>query len=284
MTRTPHIGKTLPRHAKTRRITPAKALAVPLLAASLAAVGGTANASPNLIQDPGFTPLSPSSVTVSSTAYTSLELGTWGSPSNTVTVPSWSSPGANALNFVFLNSSATAYGNAGLFGLAQPSLIAPTPIAGNFVAADGSPGYSGAITQSLTNLTPNKSATLTFYWGVVQQSTATCGGNCTGTVGGQWQVSLGGPAQDTTLISNQATQTFSGWMQSTMTFVPTSATETLSFLAVGSGAPSILLLNGDSLTQNIPEPATWAITLAGLVGLGVLSRRRQRSAPPPAVA
>jgi len=282
MTRTPHISKTLPRHAKPRRLTPAKAVAIPLLAASLAAIGGTANALPNLIQDPGFTPLSPSSVTVGSTAYTSLELGTWGS--NTVTVPSWSSPGANALNFVFLTSGATAYGNAGLFGLAQPNLIAPTPIAGNFVAADGSSSYSGAITQTLTNLTPNKAATLTFYWGLDQQNTATCGGNCTGTVGGQWQVSLGGPSQDTTLISNQATQTFSGWMQSTMTFVPTSATETLQFLAVGSGAPSILLLNGDSLTQSISEPASWAITLAGLVGLGVLSRRRQRSAPPPAAA
>jgi hypothetical protein len=282
MTRTPHISKTLPRHAKPRRLTPAKAVAIPLLAASLAAIGGTANALPNLIQDPGFTPLSPSSVTVGSTAYTSLELGTWGS--NTVTVPSWSSPGANALNFVFLTSGATAYGNAGLFGLAQPTLIAPTPIAGNFVAADGSSSYSGAITQTLTNLTPNKAATLTFYWGLDQQNTATCGGNCTGTVGGQWQVSLGGPSQDTTLISNQATQTFSGWMQSTMTFVPTSATETLQFLAVGSGAPSILLLNGDSLTQSISEPASWAITLAGIVGLGVLSRRRQRSAPPPAAA
>src|SRR5580700_5436766 len=283
MTRTPHISKmTLPRRAKLRRLTPARAVAVPLLAASLAAIGGSANASPNLIQDPGFTPLSPSSVTVSSTVYTSLELGTWGS--NTVTVPSWSSPGGNALNFVFLTSGATAYGNAGLFGLAQPSLIAPTPVAGNFVAADGSTSYSGAITQTLTDLTPNKAAALTFYWGVVQQSTATCGGNCTGTVGGQWQVSLGGPSQDTTLISNQATQTFSGWMESTMTFVPTSATETLQFLAVGSGAPSILLLNGDSLTQSISEPASWAITLAGLVGLGVLSRRRQRAAPPPAAA
>jgi len=284
MIRTPRISKNLPRRAKPARITRAKAVAVPLLAASLVSIGGTANALPNLIQDPGFTPLSPSSVTVSSTVYTSLELGTWGA--NTVTVPSWSSPGGNALNFVFLTSGATAYGNAGVFGLAQPTLIAnPSPPAGgNFVAADGSSGYSGAITQNLTNLTPNVSATLTFYWGLVQQSTATCGGNCTGTVGGQWQVSLGGPSQDTTLISNQATQTFSGWMQSTMTFVPTSASETLQFLAVGSGAPSILLLNGDTLTQKISEPASWAITLAGLLGLGVLSRRRQRSAPRPAAA
>jgi len=282
MTRTPHLSKNLPRRVKPARLMAAKAVAVLLLAASLVSIGTTANASPNLIQDPGFTPLSPSSVTVSSTAYTSLELGTWGS--NTVTVPSWSSPGGNALNFVFLTSGATAYGNAGTFGLAQPTLIGTPPAGGNFIAADGSSSYSGAITQNLTDLTPNVPATLTFYWGLVQQNTATCGGNCTGNVGGQWQVSLAGPAQDTTLISNQATQTFSGWMQSTMTFVPTSASETLQFLAVGSGAPSILLLNGDSLTQRISEPASWAITLAGLVGLGVLSRRRQRSAPQPAAA
>jgi hypothetical protein len=261
-------------------ITPAKAVAVPLLALSLAAVGGAAQASPNLIQDPGFTPLNPSSVTVSSTTYTSLELGTWGS--NTVTVPSWSSPGGNALNFVFLSSTATAYGSAGVFGLAQSPPVAPVPIAGNFIAADGSSSYSGAITQTLTDLVPNVVTTLTFYWGLVQQSAATCGGNCTGTVGGQWQVSLGSSTQDTILISNQASQTFSGWMQDTMKFVPTSATETLTFLAVGSGAPSTLLLDGPSLTE--PEPGTLAVLLSGIAGLALMSRWRRRSAPRHAAA
>jgi len=279
MTRTPHIGRNLPHRIKPARITPAKAVAVPLLALTLAAAGGAAQASPNLLQDPGFTPLTPSSVTIGSnpgTTYTSLELGTWGSPSNTVTVPGWASPGANALNFVFLTSGATAYGNAGVFGLAQPSLIGTAPIGGNIVAADGSSGYSGAITQNLTDLVPNARTTLTFDWGLVQQSTATCGTNCTGSVGGQWQVSLGSSTQDTTLISNQATQTFSGWMTETMTFVPTSASETLTFLAVGSGAPSILLLNGPSLTE--PEPGTLAVILTGLAGLGLVSRRRRRTA------
>jgi hypothetical protein len=280
MTRTSHIGKNLPHRVKPARFSPAKAVAVPLVALSLAAVGGVAKASPNLIQDPGFTPLSPTSVTVSSTTYTSLELGAWGS--NTITVPNWSSPGGNDLNFVFLSSTATAYGNAGVFGLAQSPAIGAAPRGGNILADDGSPGYSAAVTQTLTDLVPGALTTLTFEWGVVQQSTATCGGNCTGTVGGQWQVSLGSVTQDTTLISNQATQTFSGWMTDTMTFVPTSATEVLSFLAVGSGAPSILLLNGPTLTE--PEPATLAVMLTGLVGLGLLSRRRHRSAPQRAAA
>lgn len=274
MTRMPHLSKSLPKRVKPARIGPAKTFAVPLLALSLAAGGGAAQASPNLLQDPGFTPLSPTSVTVSSTVYTSLELGTWGS--NTVTVPSWSSPGGNALNFVFLTSTATAYGNAGLFGLAQSPPIGTPPAGGNFVAADGSSSYSGAITQNLTDLVPNAVTTLTFDWGLVQQSTATCGGNCTGTVGGQWQVSLGSATQDTILISNQATQTFSGWMTSTMTFIPTSASETLTFLAVGSGAPSILLLNGPTMTE--PEPGTLAVILTGLAGLGLVSRRRRRTA------
>src|SRR5271166_4080180 len=56
MTRTPHIGWNLPHRIKPARITPAKAVAVPLLALTLAAAGGAAQASPNLLQDPGFTP------------------------------------------------------------------------------------------------------------------------------------------------------------------------------------------------------------------------------------
>jgi hypothetical protein len=50
-----------------------------------------------------------------------------------------------------------------------------------------------------------------------------------------------------------------------MTFTPTSTSETLSFLAIGTpgGVPPLALLDGVSLSD-IPEPASWALLVSGL--------------------
>jgi len=51
----------------------------------------------------------------------------------------------------------------------------------------------------------------------------------------QWQVTLGSQTQSTAFANINSTG-FSGWMQQTFTYTPTSTSETLSFFANGSPA------------------------------------------------
>jgi hypothetical protein len=77
-------------------------------------------------------------------------------------------------------------------------------------------------------------------------------------------VSLRNQTQYTPVI-DLTSEGFSGWTQLTMTFTPTSTSETLSFLAIGTpgGVPPLALLDGVSLSD-IPEPASWALLVSGL--------------------
>jgi hypothetical protein len=62
-----------------------------------------------------------------------------------------------------------------------------------------------------------------------------------------------------------------------MFFTPTSTTQTLKFLSIGTpdGLPPIAALDGVSLT--VPEPATWAMMLVGFGGIGAMIRRRRQT-------
>ncbi len=95
------------------------------------------------------------------------------------------------------------------------------------------------------------------------------------------QASLGTQSQSTQVLQT-ATEGFDPWRQVTMYFTATSASETLSFLAVGapSGDPPTVLLDAVSLTY-APEPSTWAIMLAGVAGMAGFTaiHRRSRSEP-----
>jgi hypothetical protein len=82
-----------------------------------------------------------------------------------------------------------------------------------------------------------------------------------------------------------ASQGFSGWQSETLYFTAggsgTSAvTQLLSFLALSpnSGHPPMLLLDAVSIAE-APEPASLALMLIGLTGLGLL-RRKQEPRPP----
>jgi len=66
-------------------------------------------------------------------------------------------------------------------------------------------------------------------------------------------------------------------MHESFSYIATSSTEVLSFLAVGtpSGVPPFALLDGVSLNANtVPEPESY--TLLGIGLLGILSVRRQQ--------
>ena len=80
------------------------------------------------------------------------------------------------------------------------------------------------------------------------------------------------------MIGNQS-QGFSGWLHATFNYKATSSQEILSFLSRGTptGLPPIALLDGVSLydTGATPEPATWAMMILGMAGIGAALRRRR---------
>jgi len=149
-----------------------------------------------------------------------------------------------------------------------------SPDGGFFVEADGDPGYSDAIYQTITGLVVGQTYNLDFYQAAGQQV------NFTGPTTERWQVTFG----DETQLSDMYSLPEGGvgpWEAQRMTFTATSVTQVLSFLAVGTpnGAPPISFLDGVSLTAAVPEPATWAMMIAGfgVVG-GSLRRRTNRTA------
>ncbi len=188
----------------------------------------------------------------------------------------WTS--SNGYNFIYSPGAADTIGAAGQFGTV--SLWGPgngsnnglttSPDGGNFVAADGAFGVA-PITQSISGLTPGEGYQLTFYWAGAQQS----GFDSPTTE--QWQVSLGSETYST-VVANNASHGFTGWMEQSFTFTPQSSTELLSFLAVGTpeGVPPFVLLDGVSMNA-VPEPGTWGLMLVGMAGLGGVAWQRRRS-------
>jgi hypothetical protein len=150
-----------------------------------------------------------------------------------------------------------------------------SPNGSAFIGAD--PAFeNGAISQTLTGLTVGKALTVTFDYAGAQQF------NRSGATSEGWAVSLGGATQDTALLSN-ASEGFTGWHTASFTFTPTSSSEVLSFLSIGSGAvplPPFALLDSVSATQaTIPELSTWAMMALGFAGLGYASFRSNRRKP-----
>jgi len=185
-------------------------------------------------------------------------------------------------NFVYTPGTADTTGangvdgNVTLWGPGDGSnngLPATSPDGGNYIAADGA--YEVApISQTIGGLTVNAKYAVSFYYAGAQQS------GFTGTTTEAWDVSLGGQTLDTTTLDD-TNHGFTGWQYTTLTFTATSTSEVLSFLSAGtpSGEPPFTLLDGVSMTQvtTVPEPASAAMLLTGLMAIGVIVRRRQLS-------
>ena len=196
---------------------------------------------------------------------------------NFVTVPGWTSTG---YNFIFASGSADTAGSYtpdynGYLTLWGPSngsangLTASSPSGGNFVGADGA-FRQAPIEQAITGLTIGKTYSVGFDYGFAQQQ------GFHGPTLQNWSVSFAGATQ-TTATYALPDQGFSGWMHASYDFVATSTSDTLSFLAYGNlPVPPFALLDGVTFTPDaVPEPATWAMLLAGFGAVGFAARRRR---------
>ena len=208
------------------------------------------------------------------TAASSTEFGTrYGGQ----VVTGWTTGG---YNFLFKPGTADTTGAANEYGQqlklwgpgdgSANGLTAASPAGGNFIGADGAYGQA-AIQQIITGLDVNSVASITFYWAGAQQY------NFNGPSTEAWQVTLGNETHSTQVVNN-AEHGFTGWQKATLSFVVTSSTEVLSFLALGTpaGVPPFSLLDGVSISE-VPEPASLALMGTGL-GIAGLPARRRRAA------
>jgi hypothetical protein len=236
---------------------------------ALAGSASTALAGPiNLVTNGSFSSASSSVSTEVSSAY---------NDANAVT--GWNSAGFN-LWFVGANrdsvSALNHYNDPKTYF--YNSFANLSPDGGSFMALDGDTGIHGALSQLINNLVLGTDYTVTFNWAATQLI------NRTGATTEQLQVSLGNQSRSTQVLNNPSggftgCATASGWCVQSFTFRATSASELLSFLSIGTpnGQPPIAVLDGVSMVA-APEPASWAVMLLGLGGLGAAVRSRRRGA------
>ena len=192
-------------------------------------------------------------------------------------------------NFILTAGQATGgfTGNQGALKLA--GAITASPTGGNFFAMDGNYEQQ-AVYQLITGLSPGSSYTLAFSWAATQQL------NFTGNVANAFVFGLlptsantngvtNGVISSSTVVDNStikstsyvtANQSWSGWAQYQTTFLASSASMVLSFLATSNtpnGQPPFALLDGVTLSQvTVPEPATAVLLIGGLLGLARMRR------------
>jgi hypothetical protein len=215
----------------------------------------------------------------------SSEIGTRDTSFDGQNVTGWTTSG---YNFVFQTGDPDADSEFGTNDVAMwgpgngginnnPNTFGPSPDGGNFIAMDG-PFEGGPLQQTINGLLANVSTTVSFYWAAAQQGPAPGQNGFVGDTGESFQVSLGSQTLSTDPIIDLS-QSFNGWYKATLTFTPTSTSEVLSFLAVGTpeSDPPFALLDGVSVSQ-APEPSSLALLATGLFSVGGYARMRFKKA------
>ena len=233
--------------------------------ASMVTVAALPASAVNLVQNGGFE---------QSTFSGPHQFGARYGGANSVT--GWSVTNPNAYDLWLNTSTATTvspvtqYGN-GVNSATDQDLWKFTPgqNGGNFVVLDGDPAANGLISQTINGLVSGQTYAVSFEWAAGQLQSRT--GNTTESL----QVSLGSDSQ-TTKVVNTPSQGFVPWMNQTFDFTASGASETLSFLSIGtpSGMPPVALLDGVSLSA-VPEPASWAMMVIGVGMMGATQRHRR---------
>ena len=295
------------------------AFAIAGLTAFLTSPAPAQTSGTNLIDNPGFTPTngmpSPRQITVGGdVAFNGTEIAPWT---------------AHGLVFLFGPAAGTSGTNADV-GAGAPGHFGPTggfclwgpgscggsvpssiqsppnrltlgPDGGNFVALDGAlaePGgkmIRGSISQTLNGLEVGVPTSVMFNWAAAQQahffmdttqslqvSLCPATGTCPST-----------DIQTTPTVTNPE-RGFRAWMAESFTFTPTSSSEVLTFLGIGTpevgtatGGPPFILVESPSLIieheHGVPEPRTWSLLVTGfaaIAGLGWWRRRPKWSGVP----
>jgi len=166
------------------------------------------------------------------------------------------------------------YGGLSLWGTNNGGnnvLPATSPSGGNFIAMDGAFQVK-PLQQAITGLTVGKTYSVGFDYAFAQQA------GFSGPTQQNVSVSFAGVTHNAE-AANYAlgSHNFSGWLHTSVDFVATSASDTLSFLAYGDQpVPPFALLDGVTFTPDaVPEPATWAMLLIGFGAVGFAARRRR---------
>lgn len=159
--------------------------------------------------------------------------------------------------------------------------IAASPNTGNFVAFENVNNTCACyIFQTVTGLT----AGLSYTVGFVQAGASWAGGTAAATTE-FWTVGWGKTTdayaaytfQNSTTVNTPA-KGFSGWASQQLVFVATAGSMVLSFMANGgpTGQPPFALLDGVTVTQSVPEPASAVLVSSAIAGLLALRRSRKR--------